>query len=166
MTCRYPFVLHCKDALQMGVFVIIRFMLLWFSLVSFQCVLMVQVLVFCMYPVQMGYHLVADFISTSIVLILSFVVLIASYFVSILSEVDSTLYLQNFYKELLMELLILRVTGMQWHKVTFKLLGVIFYENPLYFCLLWLFSGISYLLINFWCHFCHNWYWNFFLNLS
>ena len=149
----------------MGIFCIVRFILLWFSLVSFQCVLMVQVLVFCMYPVQMGYHQAVDFISTSIVLILSFVVLIASYFVSILSEVDSTLYLQKFYKELLMELLILWVTRMQWQKVTFKLLGVIFFLNPLYSCHLSLFSKIRSLLMGFRCHFCHNWYWNYFLYL-
>lgn len=97
MTCRYPFVWHCKDALQMGIFDIVRFhIVMTFTGIVPMCTDGASTC-FSMYPVQMGYHQAVDFISTAIVLILSFVVLIASYVVSILSDVDSILYLQNFY---------------------------------------------------------------------
>lgn len=58
----------------------------------------------------MGYHLPVDFISTAIVSIQSFVVLILSEFVSIFSDIDSTLPLLIFFKELLMKLVVLIVT--------------------------------------------------------
>ena len=88
--CRHPFVEHCKDALQIGVFVIIRFyvVMIFTGIVSMRtdgastC--------FSMYPVQMGYHLAVDFISTAIVLICTYLELIDSKFVSISSVIDFT----------------------------------------------------------------------------
>lgn len=61
----------------------------------------------------MGYHPAVDFILIEIVLICAFLELIDSKFDAILSDVDLISYLRKIFKELLMELLISKVTENQ-----------------------------------------------------
>ena len=68
-----------------------------------------------------GIHNTVDFISTAIVLILSLAVLILSEFVFIFSNIDSTWFLLIFFKELLMELVVLIVTEKKWQKVPLEM---------------------------------------------
>lgn len=61
----------------------------------------------------MGYHPAVDFILNEIVLICAFLELIDSKFDAILSVVDSISHLRTIFKELLIELLISKVTENQ-----------------------------------------------------
>jgi len=70
------------------------------------------------HPVQVGYYVSVDFISTAIVSSVTYLEIIYAIFVMIFSYIDTTLSLLIFYKELLMELFIFIVFHCDKKEVT------------------------------------------------